>query len=333
VRKLAEAETLYDFLLTMPGASERLELVAAELMTDRSFDDAVVGCDYVIHTASPYTLDVKDAKRDLVDPAVMGTRTVLESCRRAAGIKRVVLTSSIAAVTEEGHGQVCTEADWNETSTLTRNPYFYSKTCAERAAWAFMEEERPGFDLVVINPCWVIGPSFTKHVNQSPQLIKSMLDGEFPMLLDLGEVHVDVRDVAKAHILAMDSTVASGRYLCGEEAVKMRTIAEVLESSGYSKRWPWSSKAGVPRVDMSCRVGTFAARCASWTKPSGQGDWLRGRVGKPFTIDNSKIKRDLQMEFMSTKQSILDTVTDLAKWGHVPALACESDARPSIVGA
>ena len=114
-------------LRALEGAADRLELVEADLLAEGSFDRAAAGCEYVMHTASPYVLDAKDPQRDLVDPAVSGTRNVLSACQRAATVKRVVLTSSMAAITDEPESDhVLTESDWNEKSSLERNPYYYS---------------------------------------------------------------------------------------------------------------------------------------------------------------------------------------------------------------
>ena len=147
-------------LRALPGAAERLELVAAELSTEGAFDAPMKGITHVVHTASPYSMNVADPQRDLVDPAVNGTRNVLMAAHRAGGVQRVVLTSSMAAITDEpGSDHVLTEADWNVKSTLSRNPYYLSKTLAEKEGWRIVEAEKPRFDLVVINPFVVIGPS------------------------------------------------------------------------------------------------------------------------------------------------------------------------------
>ena len=151
------------YLTSLAGA-ENLELVAADLMTDGAFDAAVEGCEYVMHTASPYVVTVDDPQRDLVDPAVKGTRSVLSACHSSPSVRRVVLTSSMAAITDEPDGRVLSEDDWNTESSLTRNPYYYSKTMAERAAWRFIEDESPHFDLVVINPVLVLGPEHSDGV-------------------------------------------------------------------------------------------------------------------------------------------------------------------------
>ncbi|MGL5139497.1 MAG: NAD-dependent epimerase/dehydratase family protein, partial [Beijerinckiaceae bacterium] len=214
-------------LMGLPGAAERLSLHEADLLLADGFDTAFAGAGTVFHMASPYSLEAKDAQRDLVDPAVKGTVHVLEACRRTPSVRRVVLTSSMAAVTDEPDGRVLTEADWNTQSSLTRNPYYFAKSEAERAAWAFMEREKPAFDLVVINPFLVIGPSLVPGLNTSNQIIVEALTGVFPAILQLTWGMVDVRDVALAHVLAAETPGASGRYLCAAESVSMRRLLKI----------------------------------------------------------------------------------------------------------
>ena len=133
-------EKQYSHLKSLSGAADRLEMVQAELLSSGSYDAAVADCEYVIHMASPYAVDVKDPKADLLDPALQGTLNVLSACKKAGVVKRVVLTSSMAAITDEADSdKVFTEDDWNEKSSLERNPYYYSKTEAEQAAWDFVK--------------------------------------------------------------------------------------------------------------------------------------------------------------------------------------------------
>ena len=173
-------------LESLPGAAERLELVEADLLQPSSFDAAVQGCTTVFHTASPYVIQVADPQRDLVDPAVNGTLAVLEACAKAAQVTRVVLTSSMAAVTDEpDDSRVLTEADWNEKSTLRRNPYYLSKTLAERAAWSFVEHERPAFNLVAMNPFVIMGPSLGPGLNVSNKIVADIVNGVYPGILSL----------------------------------------------------------------------------------------------------------------------------------------------------
>lgn len=305
----------YAYLTSLPGAEERLELVEAELQDEGSYDDAVKGCEVVIHTASPYVIDVKDPQKDLVDPAVEGTLNVLRSAKKAS-VKRVVLTSSMAAISDEPReDHVFTEEDWNEESSLERNPYYFSKAEAERAAWRFVEGEDPGFDLVVINPYMVLGPSLGPSLNQTNAVFRDLLTGVYPGIMSLGWGFVDVRDVAKAHVLAMESDDASGRYLCAGDEMTMKEVVEVMRGAGYGEGYQ------LPRMDLACSIGDFAARLMSYTQPKGTGSYLRTHLGKTMKYDNSKIRRELGLEFRPAKDAVLDAVEDLFRHGHVERAA------------
>jgi dihydroflavonol-4-reductase len=131
VRSVEKAAT--EGILDSPPGSERLELVEANLLDAASFQDAVRSCDFVLHLASPFVLDVKDPQTDLVDPAVEGTTAVLRACFAVPSVRRVVVTSSFAALADSPNGTL-TEASWNDESSLKQNPCAFSKNMAERAA-------------------------------------------------------------------------------------------------------------------------------------------------------------------------------------------------------
>jgi len=302
--------TQYAYLTSMNSADERLELVEAELLAEGSYDQAISGCDFVIHVASPYVLDVKNTQTDLVDPALKGTLNVLRACEKASTVQRVVLTSSGAAITDSPEpGKVYTEKDWNEKSSLTRNPYYYSKTMAERAGWDFIKENKPSFDLVVINPIIVIGPSLSPSLNTSNIIFQAILTGVYPAIMNIGWAFVDVRDVAKAHRLAMENPNAKGRYLCANQTWTMRQIVELLRREGYTYK--------LPTMSLESGFGNFLVKLTSFMQPPGVGSYLRTQIGRGYLFDNSKIKQDLGMEFIPVEQSILEATADLIQWGHV----------------
>jgi dihydroflavonol-4-reductase len=311
VRSLKKEKELAT-LRALPGAAERLELVEADLLADGSFEAPARASDVVLHMASPYVLDAKDPQRDLVDPAVKGTINVLSAARKAPSVKRVVLTSSMAAITDEPEGDhVLTEADWNTKSSLERNPYYYSKTLAEKAAWDVVEKERPGFDLVVINPFLVIGPSLSAGINTSNQLFVDLLKGLYPGVMNLTWGFVDVRDVAEAHVRAAENSAAKGRYITAGDAIAMRAVVELLEKKG------WGKGNKLPKLAMDCALGDFAVQLSSYLQPKGVGSYLRTYVGRVPRYDTSKVKRELGLSFRPVETSILDTLEDLAKQGHV----------------
>jgi dihydroflavonol-4-reductase len=277
-------------LHAMPGA-ENLLLVAADLNGADPFM-GYADVDVIQHLASPYVVNVADPQRDLV-------------------VKRVVLTSSMAAVTDEPGDGVLTEADWNEKSSLTRNPYYYSKTMAERAAWEFMAREKPGFDLVVINPFLVTGPSHTRAINTSPQIFVDMLKGAYPAVLALTWGLVDVRDVAAAHVAAMNVAGAKGRYLCVSGNLSMAEVMAQMRAEGFTGK--------LPKLDLSGGFGTGLMKLASYTQPKGTGSYLRSHLGRVPHYDAAKSRRELGLVYQPAAATLSDTLADLVKWGHIAA--------------
>lgn len=309
VRRIASA----DHLRALPGAVERLELVEADLTVPGSFEPAVRGCAVVFHTASPYVIQVDNPQRDLVDPAVNGTLEVLRACVKATDVARVVLTSSMAAVTDEpDSSQVLTEADWNEKSTLQRNPYYLSKTMAERAAWTFVEREHPSFDLVAMNPFMIMGPSLGPGLNVSNKIVADLVNGVYPGILSITWGIVDVRDVAHAHVRAAEVQDARGRYLLVQEPpVSMRTMVGWLREAGYGDGTKLPSRA------MDNAVGNLLVKLNSYMQPPGVASYLRTHIGRVPRYDASKARKDLGLTLRPARETVLDTARDLEQQGHV----------------
>jgi dihydroflavonol-4-reductase len=298
-------------ILALPDAGERLELVEADLLDPPSLERAVAGCELVMHTASPYIMKYRDPQKELVDPAVKGTRDTLLACKAAGTVRRVVVTSSVAAITDEPEDRVLDEEDWNTRSSLERNAYYFSKAQAEKAAWRFVEEERPGFDLVVINPFMVIGPSLVPSLNESNKVIVDMLTGKYPGIVSLAWGFVDVRDVARAHLAAAERKEAHGRYLCANVTLSMRELAERLRRLAPGYR--------VPRMSLEGGIGSFLTRATTLFYPRGVRDFVRSHLGRVPRFDNGKIARELGIEFTDIDVTLRDAVEDLARWGHIPA--------------
>ena len=299
-------------LTAMPGAKERLTLVAADLNDADPFSAHVMDVHTIMHMASPYVINVKDPQRDLVDPAVNGTVSMLKAAAKSKTVKRVVLTSSVAAITDEPDGRVLTEADWNAQSSLTRNPYHYSKALAERAAWDFMKREKPAFDLVVINPFFVVGPSHSNAINSSNQIFVDVIKGKYPAIMALDWGFVDVRDVADAHIAAMENPKAEGRYITASAKMDMKHVVALLRSAGFGH-------TKLPKISLTGGFGTGLMKLVSYTQPQGVGSYLRTHLGQVPRFDHSKSVRDLGLRYRTPEASIRDTLVDLAKWGHIPA--------------
>lgn len=313
VRVLARTKD-HEHLRGLPGAAERLTLLEASLGVPGSFDQAVAGAECVIHTASPYVIDAPDPQLDLVDPAVNGTRNVLEACAKSSSVRRVVYTSSMAAITDEPDPvRPLTETDWNTKSTLTRNPYYLSKTLAERAAWEFVEQRWPAFDLVSINPFFVIGPSLGPRLNTTNQIFADLLKGAYPGIMRLWWGLVDVRDVALAHVLAMEKTVPRGRYICAASpAISMREVVNQIRRAGYDSGYR------LPRAALDSPLGDWFVKLASFFQPRGVGSYLRTHVGRKPLYDTGRIRAWMAIKFRPVEETIAETLRDLERWGHIP---------------
>jgi dihydroflavonol-4-reductase len=271
----------------------------ADLLANGSYDAAMEGCELVIHTASPFTIATKNPQKDLIEPAVRGTENVMKSVQKIESVKRVVLTSSCAAIygdakdVVDDHGGTITEEQWNTTSSLKHNPYSYSKTLAEKKAWE-MAGGHDRFDLVVINPSLILGPGLNPNAtSETFKIMKQFGDGS--MKMGAADIHigmVDVRDVAEAHFRAGYTSSAKGRHICSAEDQSFLGIADMLrpkfgESYPLPKKnlpkwlvWLTGPMAGIPRKFVSTNVGY------------------------PWHADNSKIKDELDMSFRPVSEGV-----------------------------
>lgn len=271
-RKIAHLNALAD---AAPGT---IAFFKADLLDDRSHDAAMAGCEIVFHTASPFVAQhkISDPQRTLVDPALNGTRSVLDSANRTPSVRRVVLTSSCAAISgADGPQRVLTEADWNNSSTLDNAPYLYSKTLAERAAWE-MAEAQDRWQLVVINPALVLGPGTAEsQTSASFDYVRGLGDGSFPDApppIELGTV--DVRDVAEAHYIAAFDPAAEGRNIIFNDVHSLGQLADILKAE----------------------FGDAYAFPRNTAHPDGAPRWQ---------VDNSKSKTKLGMHYRPTAPAVI----------------------------
>jgi nucleoside-diphosphate-sugar epimerase len=207
-----------------------LEFAQASLDDDQGWPEAVTGCDYIWHLASPVPARLPRDEAELIRPAVDGTLRVLRAAAQSSTVQRVVMTSSTDAIVHghTGPGQVSTEADWSVPEKLA--PYPKSKMHAERVAWDFTANHP--LELVTINPGLVLGPLLRKQQATSMEVIRLLLARKLPAVPRLSFAPVDVRDIAAAHRLAMETPGAAGhRYICASPAMWMGEIADVLATS------------------------------------------------------------------------------------------------------
>ena len=243
-RSASSAARLNETLSQYAGRPVAIELVAANLERDDGWAEAVAGMDFVQHVASPFPSGVPKDPDDLIRPATDGALRVLKASR-AAGVKRVVMTSSMAAIAYgwgENRPAVLTEEHWSNPDNLKDNTaYTRSKTIAERAAWDYVNGEGKGLELAVINPAAVLGPVMSGDLSASLELLTMPLSGKIPAVPRIGFGIVDVRDVAAAQVAAMTVPGAAGeRFLVSQPFMWFSDVADVLRDAfpAYAKKLP-----------------------------------------------------------------------------------------------
>ncbi|CAA7047209.1 unnamed protein product [Microthlaspi erraticum] len=218
-------------LLALDGAKERLKLFKANLLDEGSFEQAIDGCDAVIHPASPVSLTVADPQAELIKPAVMGTINILKTCTKVSTVKRVIITSSMATIlfpkSPIKPNDFVDETTFSDPSVCEEEKQWYilSKTLAEDAAWQFAKANN--IDLIVMNPGLVIGPILQPTLNFSVDVIVDFINGKNLFNRRYHRL-VDVRDVALAHVKALETPSANGRYIIDAPIVTTNDIEKVL---------------------------------------------------------------------------------------------------------
>jgi nucleoside-diphosphate-sugar epimerase len=287
-------------------AGDRLSFFAADLEKDSGWKEAVFGCEYVLHVASPFPPGTPTHEDDLIVPAREGALRVLRASRDA-GVKRVVLTSSFAAV---GYGKIpqgrpFNETDWTDPTAPGLGAYTKSKTIAERAAWDFVAGENGKLELAVVNPVGVFGPVLGPDFSTSILLVQRFLNGEVPGLPKLSFGVVDVRDVADMHIRAMTNPAAKGeRFLAVTgDFMTMLEIAKILKAN--------MGQAGA-RVPTR-QIPNWIVRLAALRDPALR--LITPELGKEKNATNEKARRMLGWNPRSREESLLSTAESLLRLG------------------
>ncbi|KAJ5320130.1 hypothetical protein PENANT_c025G01057 [Penicillium antarcticum] len=288
-----------------PDAStEKLSyVIVQDVAKDGAFDEAVKSSppfDYVLHTASPFHFNVQDPVKDFLDPAIKGTTGILKAIKaHAPSVKRVVITSSFAAIVNpDKHPKVYSEKEWNpvtwEEGLDHSKVYRASKTFAEKAAWDFVEQEKPNFDIATINPPLVFGPvvhylNSLEAINTSNQRMRNLIRGDMKEKLAPSGTFlwVDVRDVALAHVRAIEVPEAGGeRFFVTAGFFSNKDIADVVRETHpelESKLPPKDSPSDLPK-DI-------------------------------YEYDNSKSQNVLGIKYVPLKKTVVDTVDSLLAVG------------------
>ena len=306
VRSLDKAAAVEATLKRAGADTGRLECVAADLTADAGWDAAMAGCDFLIHTASPFPVQQSKDKFALVPVAKGGTLRVLEAAKRA-GVRRTVLTSSVVAVYYGHEGRLdpsFSEADWSVVESPTISDYAVSKTEAERAAWSCVEAS--GMELVTINPSFVQGPLLDAEAGTSARLTAMMMTGKMPAVPDVAFGVVDVRDVARAHVLAMTHDEAAGRrFIVSGGTLTMREIAAAIGKADPSVR------KKLPKFTLPDFVVKLAALVSSEARSA------LPELGRCKRLDTGPAQAVLGLAFRSPQEAVGVMAHSLREWGVV----------------
>ena len=295
VRSMEKADMVREGIARV-APIENLTFVEADLLSDKGWKDAMDGCTYVLHVASPFIIAAPKDENEIISPAVDGTLRVL-SAAKAAGIKRVVLTSStVAIISGKLSGHYGTDS-WSDPDADI-GTYAKSKTLAERVAWEFADTK--SIDLVVINPGGVLGPTLTGRVEgESLTFISDIINGKYPLVPDISVLLIDVRDVAKLHVAAITAEGAVGKRFiaASDEPLHFKEVTGILKDAGYKK----ASTRQAPK---------FLLKLMSLFDDQVKG--LLPMVGERQTVANKETYEILGWEPTPIDQSLIETAESIA---------------------
>jgi dihydroflavonol-4-reductase len=307
VRDLGKKDEVINGIKKDIDPGDNLEFVNVNLLNDEGWDEAMEGCEYVLHVASPFFMKEPSNEDEYIKPALEGTIRVLKAAQKAK-VKRIVLTSSVVAMmgkiydSNEDSGIVNADS-WTDVYSKNINTYMKSKTLAEKGAWDFVNKQtnEDKLELVVVCPGGVMGPTLTENISgASLETMHRMLTGHFKMSMipPIGLPMSDVRDIAKIHVLAMTEEKAKGKRLIPttSRAYSFMEIAKILKDNGYDKV---STKKGP----------VFMMKIMSLFDKEVKG--MLPMVGKSVGADNSETKKIFNWEPIPFEKTILDTASSI----------------------
>lgn len=306
-RTAARADDLNRILSDYAGRPVRIEIVAADLNSDAGWTEAMAGITHVQHVASPFPPTQPETADELIRPARDGALRVLRAAK-AAGVKRVVLTSSVAAV-DTGWGSDAPpeydESHWTRMDDPARVSFYaQSKTLAERAAWDYVAGEGKGLELAVLNPVAVLGPAMSKDVSTSLGMVLGPLRRSMPRYPKLHQGIVDVRDVAAAHIAAMERPEAAGeRCIVASETLWFAEAGAILREAYPDRK--------LPKGELPTWLVKLMARSNPNLKP------LLPNLSRPRNYSNRKAREMLGIDFIPARNALLASAESVIRLGMV----------------
>ena len=285
-----------------------LEFIEADLTKDDNWDEAVRGCDYILHVASPIGLEVPKDENEFIKPAVEGTLRVLRAAKNA-GVKRVVMTSNFGAVgySHKDTTTIITEEDWTDLNEKDLSAYNKSKVLAERAAWDYVNEEGGSLEFATLNPMGIFGPSLSSDLSSGFALLKQVLDGSLKSIPNMTLGIVDVRDLADLHIRAMTNPNAKGqRFLALSGGImSLPEIAVLLKNKLGDKGKNITNR----------RMPDWIVRVAALFSPTARN--LVPQLGRYRDASNEKAKKLLGWQPRTNEEALLATAESLFQFGWV----------------
>jgi dihydroflavonol-4-reductase len=300
VRSPERKDEIVNALHSHNTSTENLNLYTLNLTEDAGWDEAMEGCDFLIHVASPISLERTD-EAYFVQPAIDGVKRALSFAKKY-NIKKVVLTSSVAAIFDSLEKKdIYDESDWSDPDNPHISAYSKSKTLAEKAAWEFWKTVGHPFDLAVINPALVVGASISGDIGESNKAVEMVASGRMPVAVPLMFGYVDVRDVAAAHILAMQNPASNGeRFALVEKDLWYTDVAKILRENGFDK----APSIGIP-VWLAKILANFNKEL-KLTLPY---------LGRKRSIKNTKAREKLGWNPRPAEESILDIANQMKELG------------------
>ena len=300
VRSSAKEQEVRETMATVFGDTSNLEFVHLDLTRDQGWDEALAGCSYALHVASPFVIANPKDEAEMITPAVDGTLRVLRAAKKA-GVQRVVLTSTILAMMGSLKKGIFGPSDWTQVESADISTYTKSKTLAEQAAWDFIENQNDPspMELVCIHPGGVFGPPLGNNVSgQSMTMMRDMIAGKMPMVPNVAFPMVDVRDVAQLHLSAMTHPEAAGLRVIASHAKgsHFAHFAKILNEHGYNKP--------SPRI-----VPSFLLRFAGLFDREARG--MRGLLEMNLDADNSMTRQLFGWTPRPLEQSLVETAAAL----------------------
>lgn len=301
VRKAENARFLDSFPTTEHST---LEIIEMDLLDAPSVTDAVQGCDAIIHCAASLMINVKDAQRDVVDPSVIGTQNLCDAIQQNPSVQTVIHTSSVAAIrkTKYDNGQVFNASDWCDDATLQSNAYGLAKAQAERKMRDFVDVcngHSRAVRLVTIHPSIVFGPVFHQRHTRGSMAYLKHFTGKLPFVIRTHLNFVDVRDVADAHVNALERGDDGGRYILHKTGLWMSEIGTKLRQEIPGKKW------------ATLHLPTPLAVLMAAFHPKLTIQQVRSTVGRHVDYDTGDAEEKLGLAMRSVEQTLVDAVKSL----------------------